>query len=91
METGNIERRSGLSWDTFLNEYVRPNKPVILTDASKDWKAKGLFSPEYFKTNFPDKTASIGGVRYRLSDYIDMMLASTDEKPAPYPYKIDIE
>ena len=91
METGKIERRSGLNWDSFINEYVKPNKPVILTDASKNWGANSLFSPQYFKENFPEKTATINGVKYLLKDYVDMMLAGTEEKPAPYPYKIDIE
>nr|HMT30540.1 cupin-like domain-containing protein [Bacteroidia bacterium] len=64
METGKIERRSGLNWDSFINEYVKPNKPVILTDASKNWGANSLFSPQYFKENFPEKTATINGVKY---------------------------
>ena len=91
MSTGAIERRSGLSWDQFLNEYVRPNKPVILTDASTTWKAHELFNPDYFKTTFPEKTASINGVSYTLKDYVGMMLKGTEEHPAPYPFKIDIE
>jgi len=91
MESGNIERRSGLGWDQFMKEYVIPNKPVILTDAAATWEAHKLFSPDFFKKNYPDKSASIHGTRYNLSDYVDMMLTGTEEKPAPYPYKIDIE
>src|SRR5688572_22453688 len=91
METGKIERRSGLNWNQFIEQYVIPNKPVILTDAASKWKAHGLFTPEYFKENFPEKTASINGVKYPLGEYVKMMLTATEEKPAPYPYKIDIE
>ncbi len=91
METGNIERRLGLNWDQFIKEYVAPNKPVILTDAAANWKAHGLFNPDFFKKNYPNKTASINGKRYNLTDYIDMMLAGTEENPAPHSYKIDIE
>jgi hypothetical protein len=88
---GNIERRSGLSFKDFMNEYIIPNRPVILTDASKDWKAHGVFTPEFFKKNFADKKASIKGKEYQLGEYVDMMLASTPENPAPYPFKIDLE
>ena len=87
MEQGAIERRSGLSWDSFIEEYVRPNKPVILTDAAAQWGAHKLFSPAYFKEKFPGKTATINGIKYELKDYVDMMLNGTEENPAPYPYK----
>lgn len=91
METGSIERRSGLNWDQFVEQYVVTNKPVIITDAAATWKAHELFTPEYFKTNFPEKTAGIGGKRYAMKDYVDLMLTATEENPAPYPFKIDIE
>ena len=74
-----------------MEEYVAANRPVILTNAANEWQAHKLFTPQFFKDNFPDKTASIGGTRYSLSDYVDMMLKGTEENPAPYPYKIDIE
>lgn len=51
----NIERRSGLSFKMFMDEYIIPNRPVILTDASKDWKAYQFFTPDFFKKNFPEK------------------------------------
>lgn len=91
METGAIERRSGLNWDQFVEQYVKPNKPVIITDAAATWKAHELFSPEYFKKNYPEKTAGINGKRYTISEYVDMMLTATEDNPAPYPFKIDIE
>jgi histone arginine demethylase JMJD6 len=86
-----IDRRANLTSNEFLNEYIIPNKPVILTDAAREWKVHSLFTPEYFKTNFPGKTASLKGKQYKMSEYIDMMLASTVENPAPYPWKLDIE
>ena len=86
-----IERRSGLGWDDFITQYVKPNKPVILTDAAIGWKAHEIFNPEYFKQHFPQKTATIGGKKYQLDEYVDLMLKSTEDNPAPYPFKIDIE
>jgi len=91
MESGAIERRSGLDWDSFIEEYVKPNKPVILTDAARGWKAHEYFNPEFFREKFPMKTASIDGKKYTIEQYVDMMLNSTADNPAPYPFKIDIE
>jgi hypothetical protein len=91
IKPGAIERRSGLDWDAFIREYVSTNKPVILTDAASSWTAHKIFTPQYFKQHFPDRTATVAGKRYTISEYVDMMLASTVEHPAPYPFKIDIE
>lgn len=91
MSQQGIERRSGLSAKQFSQEYVIPNKPVILTDQANGWKALTEFTPEFFKKNFPGKTSTIKEVEYKLHDYVDMMFASSEEKPAPYPFKIDID
>ncbi len=91
METGAIERRSGLNWDQFIDQYVKPNKPVILTDAANKWEARKLFTPQFFKENYPEREATINGRQYTVSEYVDMMMNSTEENPAPYPFKIDIE
>lgn len=88
---GKIDRRTGLSHKEFMNEYVIPNRPVILTDASKGWEAHKVFKPEFFKTNFPEKMATIKGTQYKLGEYVDMMLTSTAENPAPYPFKVDLD
>ncbi len=86
-----LERRSGLTAKAFIAEYVVPNKPVILTDQAAGWPAMGLFTPEFFRDTFPGKTASIHGTAYTLGRYVDMMLASTEENPAPYPFKVEID
>ena len=91
METGAIERRSGLNWDQFIREYVKPNKPVILTDAAEQWEARKLFTPQFFKENYPDRQATVNGRQYTIAEYVDLMMRSTEENPAPYPFKIDIE
>jgi histone arginine demethylase JMJD6 len=89
--SGTIERRSGLDWDSFLEEYVKPNKPVILTDASVGWQAHQIFNPGFFRDKFPSKTATINDREYTISDYVGMMEKGTEENPAPYPFKIDID
>jgi|SRR6185436_1098734 len=86
-----IDRRDRLTAKEFLNEYIIPNKPVVLTDAASEWKAHKVFTPEFFKKNFPNKVATLKGKQYTMSEYVDMMLASTEQNPAPYPWKLDIE
>jgi hypothetical protein len=36
-----IDRRSGLSREGFESEYMRPPRPVIVTDAISRWRALG--------------------------------------------------
>jgi len=92
-----IERRSNLSYEQFAREYMYPLKPVIVTDAMKNWKAMGRWTPEFFKKEFPDMKFSIKGAEYgqagykenaatefTMSSFIDRVMASTDENPAPY-------
>jgi ribosomal protein L16 Arg81 hydroxylase len=42
-----IDRRSGLSRDEFLDEYYSQNKPVILEDVCNTWPARELWTPQY--------------------------------------------
>ncbi|KAF2075258.1 hypothetical protein CYY_003434 [Polysphondylium violaceum] len=39
-EGDTIDRKTNLSWEDFTANYLVPNKPVIISDAAKDWKAK---------------------------------------------------
>ncbi len=86
-----VDKRVDLSFHDFLHEYIIPNKPVLLTNAAKDWMAHEQFTPEFFKNNFTHKVASIKGEKYSLGQYVDLMLSSTEQNPAPYPWKLDIE
>ncbi|HVW96361.1 MAG TPA: cupin-like domain-containing protein [Mucilaginibacter sp.] len=86
-----IDRRSNLSHDEFINEYVSKSRPVILTDAAKGWKAMGKLTPDFFKKNYPHITKTIKGVDYRMDDFIDHMLVANTDNKAPYPYNFDVE
>ena len=85
-----LEKRSGLSYEEFKRDYLFPGKPVIFTDAAKNWKAIGKFTPEFFKNNYGHIVKNIGGQEYTLSQFIDLMLNSDEKNPAPYPCKIDV-
>ena len=47
-----IDRRAGLSRDQFEREYLRPLRPVILTDAISHWRALERWSPQFFKEEY---------------------------------------
>lgn len=79
-----IERREGLSYRDFVKDYLEPHRPVILTDALRDWRALSLWTPEFFKTRYGDMRIEIGKRSYTMGDFIDRVLASTVENPAPY-------
>lgn len=90
-EISGVDRRTDLPHDEFINEYVKKSLPVVLTDAVKNWKAMGKLTPAYFKENYAHINKNINGVTYNMADFIDMMLSSTAENPAPYPYNFDVK
>jgi aryl-alcohol dehydrogenase-like predicted oxidoreductase len=49
-----IERRSGVSTEEFLEIYYTGNLPVILTDVSDSWPARSLWTPEYLLETLGD-------------------------------------
>jgi histone arginine demethylase JMJD6 len=93
-----IPRRANLSYDEFAATYLYPGKPVVVTDALKDWKAVGRWTPEFFKGQFGDMTFTIhdtlrsqigykdagGATEYTMASFVDRVMASTAESPAPY-------
>ena len=54
MQLKQVDRRSGLSKKEFLNEYLRPSLPVVLTDMTEDWPALNKWTFDFFKTQYGD-------------------------------------
>ena len=44
-----IERVGGLSTRDFIEHFVAPRRPVVLTDAIHDWPALGRWTPAWFR------------------------------------------
>jgi len=61
-QVDDIERRSNLSYEEFVREYASIGKPVILTDATKNWKALKKWSMDFFKSEY-------GSVKAFVTDY----------------------
>ncbi len=80
-----IIRRDNISYDEFIEEHYKPGIPLVFTNAAKVWKANGLFTPDWFRKNYPDRETDCRGTMYNMKDIMDMVETSTTEKPAPYP------
>jgi histone arginine demethylase JMJD6 len=92
-----IDHREKLSYEEFAKDYLYANKPVIVTDALRDWPALKRWSPEFFKKEFGDMKFSLdekgkagykgngnSTVEYTMERFIDRVLSSTEADPAPY-------
>jgi hypothetical protein len=78
-----VERRNRLSYAEFANDFLKPYVPVVIAGALAHWKALN-WTPEYFRQWFPDHPLNIDGKKYRMAEFIDLVLNSSDERPAPY-------
>jgi histone arginine demethylase JMJD6 len=85
-----IDRCSQLARDEFIRRYRDPLIPVILTDATRDWPALRKFNFAFFQNQMGDREVIIGNRKYRLAEFIDILLVSTTEDPAPYPCKLNL-
>lgn len=96
-QTVSIDRRARLSYDEFAQTYLYPNKPVVITDAICGWKAVSSWTPEFFKDAFGEMKLTIANeehgqpncdgnseVEYTMTTFMDRVLESSDENPAPY-------
>lgn len=54
LELQPVERRSGLTRETFAKEYLEPLKPVVFTDLTASWPAVQKWTIEYFKEKYGD-------------------------------------
>lgn len=79
-----IERKSGLSLADFKRDFMEPNRPVIITDAMRDWQALKNWSPDFFKTRFGGMDIEIDKKTYKLAKLVDWVNRSSAVDPAPY-------
>lgn len=49
-----VERRAGLGVDDFLETYLRPELPVVLTDMTADWRASERWSVDELTARYGD-------------------------------------
>src|SRR5215475_4057142 len=85
-----IKRKADISYEEFMEEHYKPGIPLVFTNASKVWKANGLFTPDWFRKNFGDRTTEKSGKTYTMKEVMDMVESSSESNPAPYPFLFDI-
>ena len=52
LELQPVERRSGLTRETFAHDYLQPMKPVVFTDLTANWPARKRWTIEHFKKEY---------------------------------------
>jgi hypothetical protein len=79
-----VDRRTGLSVEEFEREYLYPNKPVILQDATEDWIALEKWSPDWLKQRYHSLPVIVDDEWLRFGDFIDRVLAPVPGERMPY-------
>jgi histone arginine demethylase JMJD6 len=79
-----IERRHGLAYKEFIEKYLKPHKPVIISDALVHWKAVGKWTPQYLAERYGDREFMVDGRMWKIRDLVPLVLASNEFQPAPY-------
>jgi len=65
-----VDRRSGISIREFNREYRSHRKPVVITDAIDDWKARTAWTFDFFKSKFGSSNWALLGAHPELAaDY----------------------
>lgn len=104
-QAATIEHRNRLSYAEFFDEFLLPRRALVITGALDEWKALSKWSPQYFKEAYGSVPLQITGQHHTLSgflprkdgnplnmsEFIEMVLSSTDENPAPYLRNVWIE
>ena len=85
-----VERRTCPDARAFRDDYVRPRRPVVLTDAAEAWPIRRKPMPDYFNTIHGEHRVRVLGQECRLADLVARLEESSAEKPGPYPCKYEI-
>ena len=106
MPASPIERRDHPSYAEFVGEFLHPRKPLVITGTLEKWKARSQWTPAFFKERFGDVALHVENQPYTLGgflphrddgkaltlgEFIDLVLASTEENPAPYLRNVHID
>jgi hypothetical protein len=84
-------KASELSYESFLRDYVDRNLPVVVEGAANAFPAIERWTPEFFKNRFGSKQVNISyGETMSFSAFIDAVLASREDAPGPYMYRLFI-
>lgn len=91
-----VDRVSNLSIREFNREYRNPGKPVVILDATENWKARSTWTLDFFKSKYGTDDVLVHhykGMKYKPGDAQRMSLAQYIEGVAAqdwqtFPYYI---
>lgn len=88
--TGHVDRRTDLEFEAFVNQYVRPNLPVVISRAIDHWSALGRWTPQFFAEQYGDRDAGVDDLT--LAELIERVV---DNDPSivkrPYLRNVSID
>ena len=91
-----IPRAADLSREEFVNEYLKPHQPVVLTEATKSWNAIGKWSLDHLAETHRDHTVLVERyptqsrsnaytyVEMTVNEYIETVRASEKNRKTYY-------
>jgi len=79
-----MDRRENLAYRDFVEEYLRPNKPVVVTDAVGHWAALKKWTPDFFRREYGPMDLEMGGLT--MGELIDLVERSEREPVDDLPY-----
>jgi len=74
----------------FVRKYISKGRPVLLKGVLKQLPA-GRWTPESLKEKYADKLFEVDRMQVRFGDFVDGVLASTPDNPAPYMRNVGVE
>jgi len=86
-----VNKKYGMSYDEFAKDHLYANYPVVIGDACKDWPAKDKFTPDFFRQRYGDRAVTVRDKDYNFGKFLDLLESSTEQNPAPYPCKLQID
>jgi len=78
-----VDRRKNLSLQEFRREYLNRRRPVVITDAMENWRARTEWTLDYFASRYGKSSVTVyrlGGERYQSANAEPMMLKSFIDK-----------
>jgi histone arginine demethylase JMJD6 len=85
-----VQKVGDISRKEFMNSFYNPGIPVVFKTASNAWKARDLFTPDYFRNHYGERSTKVNDRDYSLREILKWIENSSAEHPAPYPCKFDI-
>lgn len=86
-----IDHRKNLSHKEFVERYYNKNKPVVISDAMPQWKAREKWTPEFFIEHFGNTKVRVNNKEFLLKDFMTLTMQSSEENPSPYLNEANIK